>query len=47
MSGEVTGNGLSLSSAIPAAELLRQASLGFDRSAPQLLHKVLSILKTM
>jgi hypothetical protein len=45
-SGEASGNGLCLSSAILAAKLLRWASLGFDRSAPQLLHDLLSALKT-
>jgi hypothetical protein len=42
-----SGNGLRLSFAILTAEHLRCASLGFDRSAPQLLHELLSILKTV
>jgi hypothetical protein len=43
-SGEASGNGLWLSSAIRAPRLLRWAALGFVRSAPQLLHESLSVL---
>jgi hypothetical protein len=46
-SGEASGNGLRLRSAILVAGYLRQASLGRVRSAPQLLHDLLSVLKTI
>jgi hypothetical protein len=45
-SGEASGNGLRLSSAILTAVRLRRASLGCVPSAPQLLHESLSALKT-
>ena len=45
--GEASGKGLRLSSAILASGRLRWASLGCVRSAPQLLHGLLSVLKTV
>ena len=45
--GSIALIGFGVDSLIEAlAEHLRWASLGFDRSAPQLLHEVLSVLKT-
>src|SRR5207247_208255 len=44
-SGEASSSDLRLRSVILVAGYLRWTSLGFDRSAPQLLHDLLSVLK--
>jgi hypothetical protein len=45
-SGEASGNGPRLSSPILTGEHLRWASLGWDRSAPQVLQDLLAVLRT-